>query len=82
LRIGLNNCARPDLEQYKKLAKELLHASKSIDSTAIRNWSTSWVKRLVERSAIEIAPPLPVRVDGRIRDMADFAQTKLPEGSK
>ena len=33
--------ARPDLEQYKKLAKELLRASKSTDSDAIRNCSRS-----------------------------------------
>src|SRR5262245_6600945 len=74
--------ARPNLEQYKKLAKELLRASKSIDANAIRNWSTTWVTRLVEGSAIEIAPPLPVRIEGWIRDITEFAQTKLPKWSK
>src|SRR5262249_25681443 len=74
--------ARPDLEQYKKLAKELLRAAKSSDPNVIRDWCTSWVKRLVKRSAIEIAPPLPVRIDGWIRDVADFAQAKLSDGSK
>jgi hypothetical protein len=74
--------AQLNLEQYKKLAKDLLRASRSIDSNAIRNWSTNWVKRVVELSGIEIAPPLPVRIDGWINDVADFAQTKLREGSK
>ena len=74
--------ARPDLEQYKKLAKELLRASRSTDSNAIRNWSAHWVAKLVERSGVEIAPPLPVRIDEWIRDVADFAQTKLQQGGK
>lgn len=72
----------PDLEQYKKLAKELLRASKSNDPDAIRKWSTNWVKGLVKRSGIEIRPQLPVRTDAWIRDVANFAQEKLPDGSK
>jgi hypothetical protein len=72
----------PDLEQYKKLAKELLRAAKSTDPHAIRNWSANWVKGLVERSGIEITPQLPVRTDDWIRDVANFAQAKLSDGSK
>jgi hypothetical protein len=74
--------SRPDLEQYKKLAKDLLRAGKSTDSDGIRNWSANWVAKLVERSGVEIAPPLPVRIDGWIRDVADFARSKLQRGSK
>jgi hypothetical protein len=72
----------PDLEQYKKLAKDLLRAAKSPDPDAIRNWSTNWVKGLVERSRIEITPQLPVRTDYWIRDVANFAQAKMPDGSR
>ena len=72
----------PDVEQYKKLAKELLRASKSNDHDAIRKWSANWVKGLVERSGIQITPHLPVRTDGWIRHVANFAQAKLPDGSK
>jgi hypothetical protein len=72
----------PDLEQYKKLAKELLRAAKSTDPDAIRNWSTNWVEGLVERSGIKITPQLPVRTDGWIRDVANFAQVKLLEDGK
>ena len=72
----------PDIEQYKKLAKELLRATKSTDPGAIRNWSTNWVKGLVEQSGIEITPQLPVRTDDWIRGVANFAQAKLPYGSK
>ena len=72
----------PDLEQYKKLAKDLLRAAKSTDPDAIRNWSTHWVKGLVKRSGIEITPQLPVRTDGWIRDVAGFAHAKLADGGK
>jgi ankyrin repeat protein len=72
----------PDLEQYKKLAKELLRAAKSTDPDSIRKWSTNWVRGLVERSGIEITPQLPVRIDGWVRDLANFAQAKLLDGGK
>jgi len=70
---------RPNLEQYKKLAKELLRATKSSAPDAIRNWSTNWVKGLVKRSGLPIPPLLP---DGWICDVANFARAKLSGGSK
>jgi hypothetical protein len=73
---------QPDLEQYKKRAKELVRAAKSTDPDALRNWSTNWVNDLVERSGIAITPQLPVRTDRWIRDVADFAQAHLSNGSK
>src|SRR5260370_1605642 len=73
---------RPNLEQYKKLANELVRATKSTDPDAVRTWSTNWVKGLVERSGIEITPQLPVRTDGWIRDVANFAQAKLSDATR
>ena len=37
---------RPDLEQYKKLARDLQDACRSDDSLAIRQWAARWVERL------------------------------------
>ena len=37
---------RPNLEQYKKLAKDLVKACKSDDPTAIRGWATSGFEAL------------------------------------
>jgi Ankyrin repeats (3 copies) len=39
--------SRPNLEQYKKLAKDLQQACKSHDSGAIRAWAQRWVETLV-----------------------------------
>lgn len=38
----------PDLEQYKKLAKELQDACKSSDPGAIRQWAARWVETLAK----------------------------------
>ena len=73
--------ARADLEQYKKLAKELLRAAKSPDANAIRNWSTGWVKGLIERAGMEMTVA-PAEIDGWIRDVATFAHAKLSDGGK
>jgi hypothetical protein len=40
--------SRPDLEQYKKLAKDLQAACKSRDSDAFRERVTRWVETLAE----------------------------------
>lgn len=50
----------------------MLRASKSNDPDDIRNWSSNWVAKLVEGSGVEIAPPLPVPIDGWIRNEAEF----------
>lgn len=73
---------RPNLEQYRKLAKDLLRATESKNSDGIRKWSKNWVKGLVKRSGIEITPRLPVRVNRWIDEVATFARTKLTIGSK
>src|SRR5262245_588611 len=37
---------RPNLEQYRKLAKDLATACKSSDGTAVRRWAIRWIDRL------------------------------------
>jgi hypothetical protein len=38
--------ARPSLEQYRKLAKDLVKACRSADPDAIRAWAVGWIQRL------------------------------------
>jgi hypothetical protein len=38
--------SRPNLEQYRKLAKDLQHACKSGDPGAIREWAARWAEKL------------------------------------
>jgi ankyrin repeat protein len=37
--------SRPDLEQYKKLARDLQVACRSSDADAVRMWATHWLER-------------------------------------
>jgi ankyrin repeat protein len=37
---------RPNLDQYKRLAKDLQHACRSTDSNAVRDWAAAWVETL------------------------------------
>lgn len=39
--------SRPNLEQYKTLAKDLLKASRSGDAAAVTAWAGTWIERLV-----------------------------------
>src|SRR5262245_46279902 len=47
---------RPNVEQYKKLAKDFQHACKSGKSEAIHDWAVSWVKRLARLRGLELTP--------------------------
>src|SRR4051794_13500963 len=37
---------RPNLEQYRKLAKDLVKACRSSDANALRTWAIRWINRL------------------------------------
>jgi hypothetical protein len=47
---------RPNIEQYKKLAKDLQHACKSSDPGAIRDWAVRWVEAIARLQGPEITP--------------------------
>lgn len=68
---------RPNLEQYKKQAKELVKACKSGDPDAVRAWATQWINNLVRLQGLTITPQMPVRVDHWIDQVTDFARRKL-----
>lgn len=68
---------RPNLDQYKKLAKELTKACNSREPEAIRNWAQQWIKALVKLSGLIITPGLPVEVEAWIDQVEDFARRQL-----
>jgi ankyrin repeat protein len=47
---------RPNLEQYKKLAKDFQHACKSSDPGAIRDWAAHWAEAIARLQGLEITP--------------------------
>src|SRR5579862_9025865 len=73
---------RPNLEQYKKQAKDLVNACKSGESHAIRAWADPWVHTLVRLSKLTITPELQVRMERWIDQLDEFAGRKLkPSGA-
>ncbi len=70
---------RPNLDQYKKRARELLKASQSADPTAIRIWAATWIDALVRLSNVTLTPQLPVTIDHWTDELEKFAREKLTE---
>src|SRR5438105_10277215 len=68
---------RPNLEQYKKQAKELVKSCKSGDPDTVRAWAAKWIETLVRLQGLKITPQMPVRVDRWIDQVAEFAVGKL-----
>src|SRR5271169_3070980 len=68
----------PNLEQYRKRAKDLLKASQSPDPTAIRTWATNWINSLVRLSDLTLTPQLPVRVEHWLDQLEQLAHNELP----
>ena len=68
---------RPNLERYKKLAKDLVKACKSGDPDAIGDWAETWVKMLVKRSGVTLTRQLPVAIQRWVDQVAEFVERKL-----
>jgi len=72
---------RPNLERYKKIAKDLMKACRSASEAGeedpIVAWASEWVDALVRLSGISLEPQLPVRVDGWVEDVAEFAKRQM-----
>lgn len=54
----------PNLEQYKKLAKDFQHACKSDDPGAIRDWAARWAETIARLQGLEITPEVRRKIDG------------------
>lgn len=73
--------ARPNLERYRKIAKELVLACRSGQPESLRAWAEQWVQTLVQLSGIEIAPQLPVHVREWVDEVENFARRQLSRGA-
>jgi hypothetical protein len=72
--------SRPDVHQYKKLAKELVKACRSGDPDAIRAWSVRWVTSLAARSPKSDAPHSDREITEAAGRVERFAREKLTSG--
>ena len=74
--------SRPSVEQYRKLAKDLVKSCKSGDPAAIRVWATRWIQRLAtlqrEPGALRNGTEITARAD----QVAQFARKTLSSGDE
>jgi len=70
---------RPNLERYKKLAKELVKACRSKNEGAIREWAEKWVAALIRQSGIHFVRPLSVVTSTWTDRVEQFVQRKVTE---
>lgn len=73
---------RPNLEQYKKLAKDLVKACKSGNPDAFRDWASEWINNLARLNHLDITPGLPVGNRRWTDKVAEFSQRKLLSGER
>src|SRR5689334_13887104 len=74
--------ARLSLEQYRKLAKDLVKVCKTGDREAIRNRVTLWIRDLVRHSGLDLTPNLPVAVEHWIDEVTAFTTQTLLQGKR
>jgi hypothetical protein len=58
---------RPNLEQYKKLAKDLQDACKSGDARRIREWAESWTEKISRLTKLDVTPGVPEKLDSKAK---------------
>ena len=68
---------RPNLEQYRKQAKELAKAGKSADPDALGAWAKGWVESLVRASNLKILGDMPVNIEHWMVQLHHFARLEL-----
>lgn len=68
---------RPNLERYKKLAKDLTKVCKSVNPDAIGDWAEAWLKMLVRRSRIDFGRKESLAIRRWTEQVEGFAQRKL-----
>ncbi len=71
---------RPNLERYKKLAKDLVKACKSNRPDGISDWAEKWVTALAKHSGVVLTRELPVAIQRWIDQVAEFAERKMSNG--
>lgn len=68
---------RPDLESYRKLAKDLIKACKSGDPDAIGDWAEAWMKMLVRQSGLKLGRRESRAIGRWTGQVEAFAQRQL-----
>ncbi|HJT88262.1 MAG TPA: ankyrin repeat domain-containing protein [Bryobacteraceae bacterium] len=72
---------RPDLEQYRKLAKDLQRACKSAEPGAVRAWAAHWLETLEHSGGREVTPESRRQIDWRASALEQHWR-KVPDAGR
>ena len=61
---------RPNLNQYKKAARDFQRACKSSDSAAVRDWATRWAETIARLQGLEITSEVRREINQRAERIA------------
>lgn len=64
----------PNLDHYKKRAKDLVKAANSPDPKSLATWAKAWILSLLDLSNLQITPTLPFSPDDWISTLEQFAR--------
>ena len=67
---------RPDLEQYRKLAKDLVRACRSKDPEDIGDWADEWLERLARLQPPAVRRRHGAWIRGRADQVEEFARSR------
>src|SRR5438270_10997454 len=68
--------ARPNFDQYKKRAKDLVNAANSPDPAALNQFVRTWLDSLLHLTSLTVTPQLPVSVDRWTDELSSFLRTE------
>ena len=71
----------PNLDQYKKRAKDLVKAANNRDPKALEAWAKEWVESLIQLSNLQIPPTLPVQTTSWIDRLTKFTEKEKSSGT-
>ena len=72
---------RPQLDQYKKQAKDLLKACRSGDPDRIGEWARHWIETLIRLQVPAIAPERRSWFESQRERLVDFVSRNLKKGA-
>ena len=74
--------SRPSVEQYKKLAKDLVKSCRSGDPAAIGAWASRWIEALAAHQSEPDALRGGTEMNARADQVGQFARAKLSGGEE
>ena len=72
---------RPNLEQYRKRAKDLVAVAKKRDPAAIHEWTTTWLRAIAKSVGQEITPFVQHSFDRAVEEIEKRVNEQVASGS-